>query len=126
MSDYCHLEDPLNPSGAIDFMLSPDWEPVLHEVGGIFAPLGYNFQTKSMDGTKGVGGILKLVSTSDAMDALVIALLETPTQLNLTMPNGDVYGIAWDPRQDYKGASQFSLMGWLPVNIWTVPYIQVA
>ena len=45
MSDYCHLEDPLNPSGAIDFMLSPDWEPVLHEVGGIFAPLGYNFQT---------------------------------------------------------------------------------
>jgi hypothetical protein len=126
MSDLCHLVDPLNPDGAVDCMLSPDWEPVIHEVGGVFAPLGFNFQTKSTDGVKGVGGILKMVSISDAQDAAIMTLLFTPTQINLTMPNGNVYGIAWDPRQDYKATSQFSLMGWQPVTLWTVPYIQVA
>ena len=126
MSDYCHLVDPLNTPGAIDFMIDPDWQPIVHEVGGVYYPLGYNFATKSTDGMKGIGGILKIASTSDAMDVLVKALLQTPTQLNLTMPNGDTYGIAWDPRQESKGSSQFSLMGWQPVNIWTAYYIQVA
>jgi hypothetical protein len=124
MSVYANLVDPLNPTGGVDFLMSAPWQPVIKEVAGVYAPLGYAYYVKSTDRAKGVGGVLSITSTSDAMDALVIALMETVTTLQLTMPNGVVYYIFADPQQDRKGSSIFSQMLWQPVNIWTFYYYE--
>lgn len=125
MSDYAALEDPLNPSGAIEFLMQDPWQPVIKEVGAVYPPLGYGGYVKSTDGMKGVGGILSIVSVNDTMDAAIKVLMQTPTPLNLTMPNGDVYSIFSDPAQQTKGSKQFSWMNTTtPVNVWTFYYYQ--
>ena len=123
MSDYATLEDPNNPGGIITFMMSNPWQPVIDEIAALYPPLGYGGYVKSTDGTKGVGGILSIVSTNDTMDAAILVLMQTVTELILTMPNGDVYNIFSDPGTQRKGSKQFSLMNTTtPINIWTFYY----
>ena len=110
----------------VNFMMDPDWQPAINEPNaGIFYPLGNSFGVKSTDGTKGISGTLTIVTTSDAMEATVMTLLQSTNQLTLTMPNGTSYGIVWDG-QARKGKKPFSLMTWQPINTWTCSYIQVA
>lgn len=123
MSDYATLTDTVT-SDTITFMMNPDWKPVIHEEGSLWYPFGYGYAVKSTDGTKGVGGILTIASTSDAMDTTVKTLLQSNNLLKLVMPNADVYYLIWDPATDRKGTSLFSLMGWQPVNTWTVYYVE--
>jgi hypothetical protein len=124
-TDYATLEDPLNPDGAIEFLMQNPWQAVIYESGAVYPPLGYGGYVKSTDGTKGIGGILSIVSVSDAMDTLIKALMQTVTPLNLTMPNGDTYSIFSDPAQQRKSSQQFSLMNtpW-PINVWTFYYYE--
>ena len=123
--NYAHLEDSLNPSGAIDFMMDPDWEPQVEESGALYKPLGYGGYVKSSDGTMGVGGIITIVSTDDTMDAKILVLMKTVTTLQLRMPNSDTYNIFSDPRQIRKGAKPFSLQNTpTPINIWTFYYVE--
>jgi hypothetical protein len=122
---YAILEDPLNPSGAIDFYMDGNFQNVVHEVGALYYPLGYGYAVKSTDGTKGMGGILLVTTTSDVQEAACKVLMQTVTKLVLTLPNGLSYNIMWDPAQDKKSTAQFSLLLWQPIVNWTAYFVQI-
>jgi hypothetical protein len=111
----------------IEFIMQADWEPAIIEVGSILYELGNNFGILLTDGTKGVGGTLTIVSTTDDMAADVITMLSSSNVKELIMPNGDTYYIVFDPGTARKGSQQFALMSsTTPISVWTVDYIQVA
>ncbi len=124
MTDYATLTDTVAGT-TVSFMMQGAWTPTIHEEAQLYYPLDYGFAVKLTNGVKGVGGSLTIVSTSTAMDVTVKTLLESPNALTLTLPTGDSYTIMWDA-QDRHGSSQFSLMGWNPVTIWTATYFQVS
>ena len=69
MTTYATLEDPLNPSGAVNFVAEGNLQETIHEEGAIYFPLGLPYSTKSTDGTKGEGGILLITAVGDTMNA---------------------------------------------------------
>ena len=109
----------------VDFMMSPDWEPSIHEIGALYYPLGYEFAVKSTDTTKGISGQFTIVCTSQDMESDVETLLAETGELTLTLPDGSSYVITIDPATDRQGKKQFSLWNWQPILIWTVKYAQV-
>jgi hypothetical protein len=112
---------------SVDFMMSPDFEPAIHEVGAIFWPLNYPYAIKSTDGARQTGpGIFTITSTSDDMDYTVQELLQSDNVLLLTLPTGDTYYFVIDPQTDRKGKAQFSYMLWQFINIWTIYTAPVA
>lgn len=121
---YCTLTDTVTAT-TLNFNLNPDWEPAIKEIAQVYYPLGNKFPTKSTDGTKGVGGILKVITTSDADDNTFMTLLQSDNPLRLTLPNGNSYLITWDPQIDRKGAKPYSQWLWAPTNTWTAYYIQI-
>lgn len=128
MSDYATLYDATSDI-TIEFMMNPAWQPAITEIGSVQYELGGSFGIVLSDGTRGIAGTMTIVSTSDTMDAQVIALLSAPTTKVLTMPNGDTYTIYFTPGTARKGSKQFSLMQASPappINTWTVDYIEVA
>ena len=130
MTTYATLVDPLNTPGSVDFIMDGNFQQTVHEVGQLWYPLGLGYATKSSDGSKGLGGILIITTTSDAQNALVRVLMQTNTPLTLTLPNGDSYSIMWDPAMDRKFTQQFSLMAQdgnvPPIGNWTATFVQAA
>ena len=114
---------------SICFLMNPAWLPKMHQVGAVWYPLGYPYAAVSSDGTKGVAGTITVVSTSHAMDVTCRALFASTNVLELNLPTGETYYIAWDPSVDRTGNLPFSYMDnpdIPPVNTWTAAYVEVA
>jgi hypothetical protein len=102
------LVDPLNPSGAVGFAMSANWQPLIHEAGMTYYPLGAKTASKSTDGSKGIGGTIPIFTSSVAQDNLVQALIETTDVLCLLTPARGIFYVMHDPSQDSRGAIPFS------------------
>ena len=124
---YAQLFDPVSVT-SVCFLSNPDFKPKIHEVGLRYNPLGYPLSVKETDGTKGRWGTLIVVATSDAMNDACETLFMTVTPLQLTLPNGVSYWIAWEPATDHAGQIPFSYMDnpdIPPVLTWTQDFFEV-
>jgi hypothetical protein len=113
----------------IDFVMESDWKPRIHEEAGIFYPLGNQYPTKLTDGVKGTDGELTIVSTSYAMDNVIVAMRKTNNvqTLKIPTPAGTLsFDIMWDPATDMTGTTKFSQLLWQWVTVWSAKYFQVA
>ena len=123
MTTYATLAD-ATTSASLQFFMDKDWQPKMPEEGQIFFPVGYGYAVKSTDGKKGIAGTFTVVTHNDTDDTTLRTMLLSDDVLTLTLPNGTSYNIITDPGQEISGTAQFSLMGWLPLRVWTISYFQ--
>ena len=114
---------------SLDFVMESDWQPSAHEEGMMLYPAGYPFPVKLTGGVKGLDGEFTIVSTSPAMDQIVMDIRQANNTCILTIPTaagGLRYGIVFDPAQDVKGVTKFSQMLWQWITVFTIRYFQVS
>jgi hypothetical protein len=118
-SNMAWLFDPTAPSGAVGFVMNGNWQPMFHEVGQAYYPVGALAASKSTDGYKGLGGTIPIFTSSVAQDAAVRALLQTTNVLCFFTPARGAFYVMHDPQQDTRGSAPFSWEGTsIPNNQW--------
>lgn len=106
--NFAWLLDPTSPSSAVGFVMNGNWQPLIHEVGQVYYPVGYGAATKSTDGSKGVGGTIPIFTSSVAQDAAIRSLIEATDVLCLLTPQRGAFYLMHDPSQDTRSQLPFS------------------
>jgi hypothetical protein len=119
------IVDPLNPSGAVGFLMTTNWQPKIKEIGAVYPLLGYPFMVKSTDGTRGLGGTLPIFTSSVSQEQAVEVIIEsTDTFFYMTPARGGYY-LMTDPATDRQGSVPFPWEATdVPQNAWQVGVYQ--